>query len=195
MARRYEIQSDWLYKDPIELDDIERGQFTQDDEGTYHISAQNKAGEYWAPRTRLTQTTDTKPTEKDTWPPHNYDYNASDSNNVRGDVIRPGLQLVIRTINVDTDKTTYGKHVTGALGDIVCDLDATLIAANQRSSKGILSPYPDTRIDGGSPIGSQNSGKTWRVKLERTDPDNSPTGMSLLQDGQHYHISIGNYLQ
>ena len=195
MARQFALRSDWLYKDNVELDDIDRGEFTQDEDGTYHISAQNFDGVYWAPRTRINQSTDAKPDDKQTWPPHNYDYNGAYGDATK-DTEMPDCHVVIRTLTVDTGITTAWKNtVPGAIGDIVCDMNAKLIAPNHRSSKGILLPDPNTKIDSTGPHGTQQSGKTFRVMLERMDPDGDHNGMSWLEDGQYYHITAGAYLQ
>jgi hypothetical protein len=195
MAKQFALRSDWLYKDPVELDDIDRGEFTQDDDGTYHISAQNFDGVYWAPRTRINQESDAKPGDKHTWPPHNYNYNGAYGYDTL-DTEMPDIHLVIRTLTIDTGITTAWKAtVPGEIGDVVCDMNAKLIAPNHRSSKGILLPDPETKIDSSGPRGSQTSGKTFRVMFERMDPDGEHNGQSLLEDGQYYHITAGAYLQ
>ena len=192
MARTLTLTSDWLYRDPIDLDDIERGQFTQDDNGTYHLSAQTLDGTYWAPRTILPQHTDTKPAAIEYWPPHSH-YPTSNGTSASEDFVDTSTRVIIRTINADTALDPYDNKVTGAIGDIVVNLDATLTAANHKSMKAILLPNPETTINEQGPAGSQKTGKTFRVQLA-ADPDGEQHGMSLLKDGQYYHIAISNYL-
>ena len=195
MARQLTISSDWLYRDPVEPDDLDRGEFTQDEYGVYLLSAQNRDGLYWAPRTKFTQLSSTKPTDKDTWPPYDAEYNFEGGfGGTANDFIDTGQALVIRTINTDTSTRPSGTVVTGAIGDVVCRVKATIVAANQRSSKGILLPTPDAIIDGVGAAGSQKTGKTWRVRLAKTDPDGNHNGQSRLNDGQYYHISVSSYL-